>query len=139
MLKEVTPEQKRQIIIAYDDGMKAALNSVLEYFPEDIKAVFKRQLVDDAEMIEANDYFKCNFVCNDDIEEAEILNLCTSIKTGETFEYYIIGLHGEPSWYNNSYGFFNDRNGDILVYNVNDDEIIKFNSIDQFHKEFTND
>lgn len=74
MITQVTPEQKRQIIKAYDEGMKAALNSVLEFFPEDVKAVFKRQLFDDAEMIEANDYFKCNFVCNNDIEEAEIVS-----------------------------------------------------------------
>ena len=65
MITQVTPEQKAQIIKAYDEGMKAALNSVLEFFPEDIKEAFKRQLVDDAEMIEANDYFKCNFVCNE--------------------------------------------------------------------------
>ena len=65
MIKEVTPEQKAQIIKAYDEGMKAALNSVLEFFPDDIKEAFKKQLHDDAEMVEANDYFNCNYVCND--------------------------------------------------------------------------
>ena len=65
MIVEVNPQQKAQIIKAYDEGMKAALNSVLEFFPEEMKEVFKRQLVEDTEMVEANDYFNCNFVCND--------------------------------------------------------------------------
>ncbi len=65
MIVEVTPEQKAQIIKAYDEGMKAALNSVLEYFPDDIKKVFKKQLVEDADMVEANEYFQCNYVCNE--------------------------------------------------------------------------
>lgn len=73
MILEVTKKQKAQIIKAYDEGMKAALNSVLEFFPEGVKEAFKRQLVEDAEMIEANDYFNCNFVCNNDIEESEII------------------------------------------------------------------
>jgi len=64
MIVEVTPTQKAQIIKAYDEGMKAALNSVLDMFPEDVQEAFKSQLVNSG-MSEAKDYFDCNYVCNE--------------------------------------------------------------------------
>lgn len=64
MIVEVTPEQKDQIITAYDEGQKAALNSVLDMFPADVQEAFKSQLFNSG-MSDAKDYFDCNYVCNE--------------------------------------------------------------------------
>ena len=57
-----------------------------------------------------------------------MINKCKIIKTGEICEYFILGQHQNPVWYNNEKGFFNDSNGDILVYSKRDNEILKYNS-----------